>query len=436
MNWLKDVIFKKIKILLRVKISLLLLFFSLFSTQAFCQKEYAKQLLDSLCSERYDGRGYVNNGDNRAADFIVRELTNSGVQEIPNHNFTQPYAINVNTFPTEIELVLGNDTLIPGADYLVHPYSGTAQGDFNVIEINEANYEAVYKKAIDFSKAPKSQTIYAFNFTGITDKDLNAKIHESAIKTMNYFPVIWVETNKQMFSVGRGQFNYPLFSIDSAVYKTVDRVALKVNNKYIPAYKTKNVIGYIPGKKKKKYIVLSAHFDHLGRMGTSALFPGANDNASGVAMLLSLAKYFKENQPQYSIVFCFFSGEEAGLEGSKYFVAHPYIKVNKIKFVLNIDIMGSAADGVTVVNGTAHEKAFDRLVAINESKNYLPLIKKRGPSANSDHYFFSQAGVPAFFVYSLGTVTNYHDIYDTAENTPLDNFDQVQSLFIDFIQSI
>ena len=98
--------------------------------------------------------------------------------------------------------------------------------------------------------------------------------------------------------------------------------------------------------------------------------------------------------------------------------------------------MGSASDGVTVVNATKHEKSFDQLSAINARENYLPLIKPRGPSANSDHYFFSQANVPAFFIYSMGSVKNYHDIFDTAENTPLDNFDHVQNLLIEFIQDL
>ena len=419
-----------------MKNSILLAFSFLLTLNVIGQKDYAKQILDSLCSDRYDGRGYVNNGDNRAADFIVRELKNLKVSNFPGREFTQDYSFNVNTFPSTVELVLGDDTLIPVLDYLVHPYSGKAQGTYTVVEINASNYESVYKSKIDFSSTPKNQTIYAFNFTDISDKDLMAKLHESAIKTMNYFPVIWVEKNKQIYSVGRGQFNYPLFSIDSSSYHTVNEVALKVNNRYIPSYKTKNVIGYIPGKKAKKFIVLSAHFDHLGRMGSSTIFPGANDNASGVSMLLSLAKYFKENRPNYSLVFCFFSGEEAGLEGSKYFVSHPYFKLNKTKFVLNIDIMGSASDGVTVVNATKHEKSFDQLSAINARENYLPLIKPRGPSANSDHYFFSQANVPAFFIYSMGSVKNYHDIFDTAENTPLDNFDHVQNLLIEFIQDL
>ena len=212
------------------------------------------------------------------------------------------------------------------------------------------------------------------------------------------------------------------------------------DNKYVPKYTNQNVIGYIPPKKKgflrpEKYIVFSAHYDHLGKMG-QAIFPGANDNASGVAMLLSIAKYYVKNPLKYGIVFCFFSGEEAGLEGSKYFVSHPYFKLKKVKFVLNIDIMGGASDGITVVNGSKHVKYFDKMVTINDDNKYLNKVTKRGETSNSDHYFFSKSGVPAFFIYSGGIVKNYHDIYNTAENTPLNKFDEVQSLLIDFVEEL
>jgi aminopeptidase YwaD len=98
--------------------------------------------------------------------------------------------------------------------------------------------------------------------------------------------------------------------------------------------------------------------------------------------------------------------------------------------------MGAADKGITVVNATAHESHFNQLVEINNQKKYLAEIKKRGPTANSDHHFFAEAGVPAFFIYSMGSVTNYHDIYDTAENTPLNQFDEVQQLLIDFVAGL
>ncbi len=408
---------------------------TLFTNYSFAQQSYAKVIIDSLCSEHYDGRGYVNEGDNRAADFIIRELEAIGVTPFKKKPFAQPYRLNVNTFPYPIEVVLGDDTLVPGADYLVNSSSGSAQGEFELVEINSENLQTKFNGVADLSLQSTTQKIFAFNFTDVEDAKKRNEIMSFAYKAMKYFPVIWVEKNKQMYSVGRRQMNYPLISIDSASYFAASTVNLKINNAYKPQYLTKNVIGFIPGKKKRKYIVLSAHYDHLGRMGTDAMFPGANDNASGVAMLLSMAKHFMANKPEYSIVLCFFSGEEAGLEGSKYFVQHPYIKLKRIQFVLNIDIMGGAEDGITVVNGTKHEEAFNSLVAINAEKKYLKRVKKRGPTANSDHYFFSQSGIPAFFIYSMGNVKNYHDIYDTAENTPLNEFDDVQSLLIDFIKA-
>ena len=78
------------------------------------------------------------------------------------------------------------------------------------------------------------------------------------------------------------------------------RVKINIHNVFKSNIKTQNVIAYVEGKKKNKFIIISAHYDHLGQMGNDVYFPGANDNASGVAMLLYLSKYFSENKPKYS----------------------------------------------------------------------------------------------------------------------------------------
>jgi len=415
---------------------LTILILVLSSSTVFSQKDYAKTILDTLCSPHFDGRGYVNNGDVRAADFIVDELKRIGVQSFKKRDYTQDYTLNVNTFPHSVEVILGEDTLEPGADYLIDAISGTAHGEFDLVEINPDNYLTTYGGKIDFKQLKPSQTAFAFNFAGVKDKELLGQITKLSYYASMYFPSILVTTNKQMYSVGREHSNYPIITIDSSAYHKTDKIKLKINNKYIPKYASKNVIGVIPGKKEKKYIVYSAHYDHLGRMGKDTYFPGGNDNASGVAMLLSIAKYYIKNPPKYSIVFCFFSGEEAGLEGSKYFVSHPYFKLRKVKFVINVDIMGGAGKGITVVNGTKHEDDFNRMVDLNDKNNLIGKVNRRGPTANSDHYFFSESGVPAFFIYSVGDVKNYHDIYDTAENTPLTKFDEVQALLLLFANGI
>lgn len=403
---------------------------------SFGQADYARQILDTLCSPYFDGRGYVNNGDVRAADFIISELQRIGVSPVPGQKYDQPYQLNVNTFPYPITVVVGEDTLVPGDDYILDPSSGTARGVFEVVEINSHNLEEVYQGKIRFDKEPKEQRIYVFNFTDITDKDRLKEIRSQVQDAVNYFPAVWITNSKKTYSVGRSQKNYPLVEIDSSAYHSAASISLEINNKYIPQYDSKNVIGYLPGKKKNKYVLFTAHYDHLGRMGTDTYFPGANDNASGCSMLLSLAKYYVQNPPEYSMVFCFFSGEEAGLVGSNYFVNHPLFKLKKIRFVINVDIMGAADKGITVVNGSLHEAEFNRLVQINQEKQYLTEVKKRGEAANSDHYFFTQSGVPAFFIYSMGSVTNYHDIFDTPQNTPLTRFNEVQNLLIDFVSGL
>jgi len=400
---------------------------------SFAQKSYAKSILDTLCSERYAGRGYVEDGVGKAASFIVDELNKIGVPTFKNKPYFQEYTFGVNTFPYPIEVKLDGKVLEIGQDYLVNANSGTAQGKYNVFEYNSTNfYQSTHK--------PTKSDIVVFNFTDLKSKDSISYFYQLAHQLAKATPVVWLTNNKLMYSVGRYAMAYPLITIDANAFKSCETISLKINNKYISNYKNSNVIAYIPPLKKCKfkpteYIVLSAHYDHLGKMG-QAMFPGANDNASGVAMVLSMAKYYIENPSEYGIVLCFFSGEEAGLIGSEYFVHHPYFKLKKVKFQLNIDIMGGASDGITLVNGSVLKEQYKLLETINTEKKYLPSLKKRGATANSDHHHFTKSGVPAFFIYSRGTVKNYHDINDTAENTPLTNFDEVQGLLIDFVQRI
>jgi Zn-dependent M28 family amino/carboxypeptidase len=171
-------------------------------------------------------------------------------------------------------------------------------------------------------------------------------------------------------------------------------------------------------------------------MGRDTYFPGANDNASGTSMLVTLAKYFKEHPSEYNLIFIAFAGEEAGLLGSKYYVEHPVKPLDRIHFLLNLDIMGSGEEGITVVNATLFDPAFQLLTQINNERNFLSQIKSRGPAANSDHYWFSQSGVPAFFIYTMGPNKNYHDVFDRYENLSFSAYDNIRDLLIQFIKAL
>ena len=201
----------------------------------------------------------------------------------------------------------------------------------------------------------------------------------------------------------------------------------------VRSYVSSNVVGRVPGVSAANQAVLyTAHYDHLGGMGADTYFPGANDNASGDSQVLSLAKYYAAHPQPYSIGFIFFAGEEAGLLGSKYFTEHPLVPLSNIRFLVNLDLEGTGIEGITVVNATVYPKEFAMLRQINDKYHYLVKINSRGKAANSDHYFFTEKGVPAIFIYTLGGIKAYHDIYDRSVTLPLDHIESEFNLLLKF----
>ena len=99
-------------------------------------------------------------------------------------------------------------------------------------------------------------------------------------------------------------------------------------------------------------------------------------------------------------------------------------------------MVGSGDKGIMVVNGTEHKNEFEKLVSINNAKNYISEIGIRGPAANSDHYPFHQKGVKSFFIYTLGEYSEYHSIYDKPGSLPLVEFSDLFKLLVDFANAL
>jgi hypothetical protein len=97
--------------------------------------------------------------------------------------------------------------------------------------------------------------------------------------------------------------------------------------------------------------------------------------------------------------------------------------------------MGSGEEGITVVNATLHPEKFATLNQLNAQGQYLKTIKSRGPAANSDHYWFTQKNVPAFFIYTMGENKHYHDVFDTYEALSFSTFNALKQLLIQFCLS-
>jgi hypothetical protein len=201
-----------------------------------------------------------------------------------------------------------------------------------------------------------------------------------------------------------------------------------------PGYSGDNVIGVLEGSsKKKEYVFVTAHYDHLG-IQDGKVYNGADDDGSGTVTVLTLAKAFvtakKEGHgPERSIVFMTVSGEEKGLLGSAWFVDHPTIPLAEIECDLNIDMIGrvddfhaNAKDYVYIIGS---DKLSSELHAISEQANASHTKLKLDYTYNdvndpnrfyyrSDHYNFAKNNIPVIFYFN-GTHADYHQETDKVE---------------------
>ncbi|MGH9929759.1 MAG: M20/M25/M40 family metallo-hydrolase [Pyrinomonadaceae bacterium] len=239
-----------------------------------------------------------------------------------------------------------------------------------------------------------------------------------------------------------------------------------------PSY---NVVGILPGsdpKLKDETIVIGAHYDHLGRGGEGSLAPregeihhGADDNASGVAGVLELARLFKSQKLRLrrTIVFMCFSGEEEGLLGSNYYVNHPILPLTNIAAMINMDMIGRMKDNKLIVGGVGTASGWRDLIgaanhlpapaiiattanasspssiravlgidmhatAENKKEQFLLTLSEDGYGP-SDHSSFYAKQVPVLFFWT-GTHEDYHKPSDTADK--INYIDEARALSLVF----
>lgn len=388
---------------------------------------YTRSVINTLCSDKFKGRGYVKRGDHQAANFIQSEFEKAGVKKIAE-SYTQQFTIPVNTFPGSMTMKIGDQLLYPGKDFIVDPRSPGIKGKFKTVNLSAAEIlnDKEWKEKIKSAEG-KIVVVEAFD-KAVFSKDELAKLTSviSFLQTAVEIPVrgvIIISHDKLTWSVSTVVNPRVVITVRSAaIHAAIDEIELNISNVFIEKYQTKNILGYIEGERKDSVLVFTAHYDHLGMMGKKTMFPGANDNASGVAFLLNLVKYYAMHQPKYTTVFIAFAAEEIGLLGSKYFVEHPLIDLRTIKFLINFDMAGTGDDGIQIVNGKIFQDKFNIINQINMEDKLVNQIKTRGEACNSDHCMFYSRGVPCFFIYTLGGIQAYHDVDDKAETLPLTDF--------------
>jgi hypothetical protein len=458
-------------------------------------KDSMRISIEELTSVEMSGRKTGTQGQKKAAAFISNKLSHFDIKPLPGRmNFIHPHALSLRynqgynlevhqkfyLFLEDYFYIRGyNDTTFILDSFLFMGYgiSDSLYDDYNGIDVQnkailiyDGEPEGIkFKKqseasgkssawstdwrkklAIVYDRKPSVVFIISSNLGMISDSLLSEKnaidfyrlaqapssipiIFISEEMALNFFP----EHQEYMLSGAKKKIER---SKKSSSFSVSTDAVIQINSK--PSVLIgENIMGIIEGSEKKdEYVILSAHYDHLGQ-ADSSYYPGADDNASGVASVLEIARLFSAGlkngkRPKRSVIFCFFSGEENGLMGSSYFVKNPVVPLAKIIANLNIDMLGRT-DTIHTKEGSERyvyiigaDRLSEELYLVNENCNLkgpkLELDYKydRPDDPNrfyyrSDHYHFSKNNIPVIFYFN-GIHEDYHETTDTAEKINLE----------------
>lgn len=431
----------------------IILILNIFTLQAQDSNQVRRYLQD-LCAPEMHGRGYAYNGDAVAANYIRDQFKRMQIAPFKYADYYEKYGFTVYAMEGAVSAELNGKPLELWTQFAFAPYSQSVDAEYNLIPIEPqvlVNPMAL-KEFCDKNKKQLSNSLLYVDMSKCEDKNLKDRVNEMCrylhVWNGNYdFKGLMIgvdEIPAWSFAFAKSRCEYVLCYVNSELVKRKNgKVKLFCTNE-LNFHNTQNVCAYIPGTEvPDSIIVIGAHYDHLGQMGEDIVFPGCHDNASGVATMLDMAHYFKEHPLRYTTVFVAFSGEEAGLMGSSFFVRDSLFDFSKVKLMLNLDLLCGGDDGFMVVNSQAdNTKGFyDNLLALNKQMNKkkggVKEIKSRPNAANSDHYPFAKKGMPAVFVYTLGGKTGgYHQPDDTPENASLKQYHRIAGLLIKGVEKM
>ncbi len=395
-----------------------------------------RQHLRALSAPSMHGRGYAYHGDSIAADYLRGQFRQMDIAPFCFSDYYERYSFPSYAMEGDVEAVLDRRRLQAWNDFALAPFSRSAHGTFHILPITPqvltdaaalAAFCADNEKRIgnallyvDVSQCADpavARTVYAFCYELFLKTDRSRLPFRGMLVGVSDIPA-W------SFSFPKQYYDYVLCYVRADIMTGQPRkLHLSYNNRWLPMYATQNLCAQIRGTQvPDSFVVIGAHYDHLGQMGDEVVFPGCHDNASGVATLLDMAAGFQQKPLRYTVLLTLFSGEEAGLLGSSRFVQDSLLDFSRIALMLNLDLLCGGDEGITVENVYETETArfFQTLDSLNRQSSLLKTVNPRKNAPNSDHYPFSRKGIPAVFVYTLGGKTGTcHQPDDTSENASL-----------------
>lgn len=451
---------------------LLLFIFSCKGNREVTVKELQDEI-KYLSSDSLKGRLTGSTGDSLAAEYIKNKLSSYGMLPLSGDGL-QRFKVTKRVVPgKENILIINGATYTPDKDFTPCAFSSNSGNEAEVVfagygfSINGDSLKWDDYKGIDVKgkwvlilrgdPEPDNTKSSFIPFGADRDKALLAKDMGAAGVLMVSGPSFDPQDTFESLSTEGFSVDIPVLRIkkdvaDAILSKTKTSVAnleKKLNETKKPASfptnvivngkadivrelsDTRNVAMILPGEDeqfKNEYIILGAHFDHLGMGGpgsssravdTTGVHYGADDNASGIAMMLELAEKFARTKGSHkrSIICVAFTGEEEGLLGSKHFTEEPGIDLSKVNAMINLDMVGRLNEANSLqISGIGTASGLKDLIYSKSDTSFIKLNLSDEGYGPSDHSSFYGKNIPVLF-YFTGAHLDYH--------TPSDTYDKI-----------
>jgi hypothetical protein len=379
-----------------------------------------------LAADSLEGRRTGTEGEKKAVRYITAQYEAFGIPGAGSAGYLQPFEIDEGkSYRNQTSLMIDRKLLVGGKDYFPFAWSGEGKFESNAsvalseagdtwwidieptMEINEENPHFILgthlQELAKGAAAKGAKSIIFFNDGSKPDSlSFNAKDRSEMLS----IPVIYLTAEAKK----------ALAITDVSNPAVVAQVRFeKISRRGI------NVVSGIDNGAATT-IVLGAHLDHLGygedansrHTGEPGIHNGADDNASGTASVLELARIIKAKaDKRFNYIFLHFSGEELGLYGSKYFTEHPTIDLGKVTYMINLDMVGRFNDSskALTIGGIGTSPSWSQLV--EPTTDFLLKIDSSG-TGPSDHTSFYRKDIPVLFFFT-GLHTDYHKPSDDAD---------------------
>ncbi|HET6568819.1 MAG TPA: M28 family peptidase [Rhodothermales bacterium] len=405
----------------------------------------AKADVAALASDSLAGRGYLYGGTAKAARYLRQRFKSIGLQPV-NGSYYQPFALTTDLFPEAPELTVNGRSLRLGRDFLPLPSSasGITKGRESVVRagsgvvLPEVGVNAYEDVDVDGAVVVLDEVVpdTLRSLARDTPETVTEEGRVQAARERGAASVVFL-TDRLIYGASFENAGLPAFYVRQDAWPDLVRsVSYRVRSIQDTTVQTQNVLGWLPGTvAPDSFLIVMAHYDHLGALGREVYFPGANDNASGVALLLALAETLSEQSLRYSVLFVAFSGEEAGLIGSHYFTEHPPVDLDRAVFLVNFDMVASGEDGVVVEGGIDFPDRYQLLRRVGGGIRGLEISARRN-APNSDQFFLIRRGIPGFYLYTNRGKQPYHSIADVPSTLEWDDFLQVYELASGFVRRV